>query len=133
MPFRKFLVHKEIAQQFGAFHAQRMETVAVAPMTQGQGEMEFVKIKLCHFCRFVNNEIGSFIYLGKTKMNRRNDFLLPYFDLNFSICFLLYFRELQVIPTDNKAMRWRTVLVSDARSDGIIDEMTLVSVEAILA
>ena len=32
--FRKFLVYKEITQQFGTFHAQRMETVAVSPMSQ---------------------------------------------------------------------------------------------------
>ena len=31
--FRKLLIHKEIAQQFGAFHAQGMESVAMPPMT----------------------------------------------------------------------------------------------------
>ena len=33
--FHKLLTHKEIAQQLGAFHAQGMEAVAVAPTAQG--------------------------------------------------------------------------------------------------
>ena len=32
LPFRKLLIPKEIAQQFGAFHAQRMEAIAMMPM-----------------------------------------------------------------------------------------------------
>ena len=64
-------------------------------------------------------------------MNWEKYFLLPYLNLDFIICFFLYFRELQVIPTDYYAMRRRTVLVPDACSDGIVDEMTLVGVEAV--
>ena len=33
--FHKLLIHKEIAQQLGAFHAKGMEAVAVAPTAQG--------------------------------------------------------------------------------------------------
>ena len=32
LKFRKLLIHKEIAQQFGAFHTQRTEAVAMPPM-----------------------------------------------------------------------------------------------------
>ena len=39
-------------------------------------------------------------------MNGRENLFFPYLNLDFIICFLLYFRELQVIPTDKKAMRW---------------------------
>lgn len=43
--FRKFLVYKEITQQFGTFHAKGMETVAVSPMAQSQGKFQFVEIQ----------------------------------------------------------------------------------------
>ena len=66
-------------------------------------------------------------------MNWKKDFLLPYFNLYFIICFLLYFRELQVIPTDNYAMCRRKVLVSNTRSNSIVDEMALVGVETVLS
>ena len=46
--FRKLLIHKEIAQQFGAFHAQGMEAVAVTPMAQCHGKTQFVEIQLSH-------------------------------------------------------------------------------------
>ena len=48
LKFRKLLIHKEIAQQFGAFHTQRTEAVAVTPMAQCQGKTQFVEIQLSH-------------------------------------------------------------------------------------
>jgi len=59
LPFRKLLIHKEIAQQLGAFHTQWMKTVAVPPMAQGQRELQFVEIQLRYIKRFVDDEIGS--------------------------------------------------------------------------
>ena len=69
LPLRKLLVHKEITQEFGAFHAQRMESVAMSPMAQGQREPDLVGIQLRHIGRLVNDEIGSFLKLGETKMD----------------------------------------------------------------
>ena len=66
-------------------------------------------------------------------MKWKENFLLPNFNLDFIICFLLYFRELKIISSDYYAMRRRTVLVSNTRSDGIVDEVTLVGVETELS
>ena len=66
-------------------------------------------------------------------MNGRENLFFPYLNLDFIICFLLYFRELKIISSDYYAMRRRTVLVSNTRSDGIIDKVALVCVETILA
>ena len=66
-------------------------------------------------------------------MNGRENLFFPYLNLDFNICFLLYFRELQVIPTDNYAMCRRKVLVSNTRSNSIVDEMALVGVETVLS
>ena len=59
--FRKLLIHKEIAQQLGAFHAQRTKTVAMTPMAQGQRELQFVEIQLSHIGRLVNDEFFWFL------------------------------------------------------------------------
>ena len=49
LAFRKLLIHKEITQQLGTFHAQGMKTVAVLPLTQNQRELDFFGIQLSHF------------------------------------------------------------------------------------
>lgn len=69
LPFRKLLIHKEIAKQFGAFHTQGIESVAMPPMAQGQGKTELFEIQLCHFWRFINDKTFCFIKSGETKMD----------------------------------------------------------------
>ena len=83
-----------------------MEAVAMTPMAQGHRELQCIEIQLRYLGRLVDDKIGGFLQLGKAKMDGRKNFLLSYFNLDFIIFFLLYFRELQFISTDNKAMRW---------------------------
>ena len=51
------LIHKEIAQQLGAFHPQRMESVADLPFPYYQGKSKLIIVQLGHLGRFIDNEM----------------------------------------------------------------------------